>query len=490
MTSLAAAPLQASGRPARLRAGLKTSYGAGCVIDGVSTTALTYFSLFYFTAVCGLSASLAGLAVFLGLIVDSVMDPLIGFASDGTRSRLGRRHIYMIGSLAPLCLAFGLLFSIPKFSGAALFAYVTALSISTRVLLSMFNLPYYALGAELTDDYEERMSVVAYRFSFLMLASFVCLALGLGVFFHGPQGLTGRDGYAAFGWTCALAMLAGGAVSWFGTRRLVPDLRQPGPSHGRALPRIYREAREVLGNRSFVILFIASLTFFIAQGTSGALSIYANKYFWRLSDADTRLVLICITLGPVIGVPLTGLAARKFEKRALATAGLAVFALALAATPLLKLAGLLPSAGLGLTTILVLNALIVGAALTCTAVSFQAMIADAADEHELLFGVRREGTFFAGLTLAVKAASGVGALVAGVALDVIRFPTAQVAAGLNISPPVQVVRALGLVAGPLPAVIAILAPLVLLKYHLSSAKVAEIQARVRSGMSSISKDKR
>jgi GPH family glycoside/pentoside/hexuronide:cation symporter len=463
----------------RLSAQTKTLYGVGCVVDGVSTTALTYFALFYFTAVCGLPGALAGVAVFIGLMVDSVVDPLIGLLSDNTRSPLGRRHVYMLASLAPLAIAFGLLFSIPPLKGISLFGYITLVSIATRVLLSFFNLPFYALGAEMSDDYAERTSVVAFRVSFLMAASLACLAIGLGGFLGGSGGLLNRAAYPWFGWTCALLMAVCGLLSFAGTRRFIPRLHQAGAVDGPVLARFVREAREVATNRSFVVLFLSCLAFFVAQGVSGALTLYANKYFWNLPDGDTRLVVLCVSLGPVLGVPAAAIAARRFEKRAIATAGLGLFAVTMAALPLLRVLGLLPFSGGTLVAILLGNAVMVGGALTLGAISFQAMIADAADEHEHRFGVRREGLFFAGLTLAVKAATGVGSLVAGVTLDLIGFPTAQIAAHAPYRLSHAVVERLGLIAGPLPALFALASPLVLLGYRLTASRLASLQRDLR-----------
>src|SRR6202012_3459327 len=89
-----------------------------------------------------------------------------------------------------------------------------------------------------------------------------------------------------------------------------------------------------------------------------------------------------------------------------------------------KIAGLMPPSAVTLTAILFGNALIGGIGYVGGAIVAQSMMADAADEHEYLFGVRREGLFFAGLSFAYKAASGLGGFFAGVALDLIHFPAA------------------------------------------------------------------
>jgi GPH family glycoside/pentoside/hexuronide:cation symporter len=110
-------------------------------------------------------------------------------------------------------------------------------------------------------------------------------------------------------------------------------------------------------------------------------------------------------------------------------------------------------------------------------VGFQSMLADTADEHEYLFGVRREGLFFSGLTLAYKAASGLGGLIAGIGLDLIHFPT-DLASRPNAVMSAEVLERLALISGPLPALIAATAPLFLFGYHLTRKKHARIIAEL------------
>src|SRR4051794_12862969 len=104
------------GVPARVSTQLSTRqkalYAVGDLADGTKNSAVGTFLLFYLTAVCGLSGSLAGAAVAIALIVDALVDPLIGYASDNTRSRWGRRHPYMYASVLPFAIGLGLIFSI------------------------------------------------------------------------------------------------------------------------------------------------------------------------------------------------------------------------------------------------------------------------------------------------------------------------------------------------------------------------------------------
>jgi len=141
----------------RLSVREKSLYAAGDLADGITNVSLGTFLLFYLTAVCGLPGSLAGAAVAISLMVDAVVDPLIGYISDNTRSRWGRRHPYMFASAIPFAGALGMIYSIPAFESTwALFAYVVAVLIVLRVSFSTFVLPYAAVGAELRRQLQQR----------------------------------------------------------------------------------------------------------------------------------------------------------------------------------------------------------------------------------------------------------------------------------------------------------------------------------------------
>jgi GPH family glycoside/pentoside/hexuronide:cation symporter len=117
-----------------------------------------------------------------------------------------------------------------------------------------------------------------------------------------------------------------------------------------------------------------------------------------------------------------------------------------------------------------------GSVTAAAGIGFQSMMADAADEHECLFGTRREGLYFAGLNFAGKAATGLGALVAGVGLDLIGFPTnlaAKAEPGLAIAAPT--LTRLGLVIGPAVGTIYLMSTLIFLAYRLDRSAYARIQ---------------
>ena len=119
----------------------------------------------------------------IALIVDGFSDPLIGHISDRFHSRLGRRHFFMYLSALPCALVYYLLWNPPAGWGTgALFWYLLITAIVVRILIALYEVPSAALLAELTEDYDLRTSLVAYRFFFGYLGAVLMGVIALSVF--------------------------------------------------------------------------------------------------------------------------------------------------------------------------------------------------------------------------------------------------------------------------------------------------------------------
>jgi len=157
--------------------------------------------------------------------------------------------------------------------------------------------------------------------------------------------------------------------------------------------------------------------------------------------------------------------------------GLGAISAALLGLPLLKIFNLIPARGPVLNGILIANAfLIAGLIIGMITIAFQAMMADAADAHEYQFGTRQEGLYYAGLNFAVKAAGGLGALIAGVGLDIIHFPVnlaAHPRAATVI--PTETIHNLGLIYGVCGGGMLGVATLIFAFYRLDRGEHRRIQ---------------
>jgi len=148
---------------APLSARTKILYGVGGIGNAVRNSLLALFTVFFYTSVQGLPGSLVGMAAAIGLVSDLALDPLIGHLSDRPGFRRTRRTL-MLAAAVTAGLGFWALFSPPSgLTPGGLFAWLVATSLVSRVGMAFFAIPYFALGVELSQDYQERTAVSGVR---------------------------------------------------------------------------------------------------------------------------------------------------------------------------------------------------------------------------------------------------------------------------------------------------------------------------------------
>lgn len=463
----------------------KLSYGVGQVAEGLKNTAMATFVLFYYNQVLGLSGTLAGLALGVALVFDALTDPIAGSVSDNHTSRLGRRHPFIFAAALPLAVSFFLLFLPPAFvSGQwSLFIWLTVTVVLTRSAMTLFHVPHIALGAELSDDYEERTTIVSYRYFFSTLGSLLVYGVGFGWFFAESRGgQVEPANYAPFAFTIALIM--GLSVLWAGwaTRHRIRYLRAPAPAPrlgiGHILLRVFMDLKRALRNRSFCWLFGGVLTLFVMIGVDTALGLYMFKFFWELPASQTLWLFLALPLGALLGAPFTRYLHRFIHKHTTVLLGTAWFALLELAPVLLRLAGWFPDNGSpAVFWSLLAVRFLMGVGAIQSTVSFNSMMADITDQHELETDRRQEGIFFGAISFSVKATSGLGNLVAGVGLDLIAWPRgAEIRSAADVAP--DTIVHLGILYGPLVAAFAVVSLWCLAHYDLTRERHAQIQVEL------------
>lgn len=380
----------------------------------------------------GLPAVSVGTAIMCALILDAMIDPAIGTASDRTRSRWGRRHPWMYASALPIAVGWLLLWSPPDWSQGAMLGWVFVNAVVVRTAVSAYEVPSVALTPELTSDYDERTRIMAYRYLFgwagglaMLVAAYVVFLVPSAAY---PNGLLNRDGYAAYAVAGAVVMAAAILVSAIGTHHEIGRLPQPEIVRT-TLGQTFRELIETLRNKAFVVLMLAGLCAYSAQGISFAMANYLYSFVWKFGGATMFGLSAFLWLGFVLfaGVIVAFIiaprAAKRFGKRKSAALFMAA-APALLITPyLLRLIGLFPVPGNPAMLPALFGFFVVNTACGVSAYMLGAsMMADVVEHSEVSTGRRSEGVFFAGAFFVQKATSGIGIFLAGLILWVARFP--------------------------------------------------------------------
>jgi GPH family glycoside/pentoside/hexuronide:cation symporter len=428
LSSAPASPGTAASRPSRW---IKGAYGFGTVATGVVETGFNYFLLIFYSQVIGLDARLVSLAITLALVLDAVVDPVVGYWSDNLRSRWGRRHPLMYGSAIPVALAYLLLWNpSPEWGQQAVFWYLLVLSVAIRVFLTFYETPSSALAPELTHDYDERSSIMGYRLFFGWAGGNVMTVLMFAVVFPAAvtatitNGQFNREAYALYGIIAAALIFLAILVSAAGTHSRTPHLSAPPPKRRMTLRIIFSEMYETLAERSFVALFVAAMLGSVATGLSASLSFYFTTYFWGFSSGQIGLIVLGVFISAALGSAIAPIASRRLgKKRGAMIIGLIAF-IGSPLPILLRLAGLLPANGdpLVFWVVLVTNTLDTGL-IICFQILTASMIADLVEQAELRTGRRSEGVFFAAVTFVKKTVLGFGLIAASLILTLAAFPT-------------------------------------------------------------------
>lgn len=478
-------PVPRDGFPARpppLTFPVRLAYGAGQLAEGLKNGALGMFLIFYYSQVLGMSGALAGLAVGTALFIDALTDPLAGSLSDHWRSKWGRRHPFMIAAMVPLGVSFYLLFAPPVRSDWALFVWLVFWLNVVRTAMTAYHVPHLALGAELSSEFSERVSLVGFRMFFNIVGGAAATMIGFQFFFmptrEFPVGQLNAGAYAPFAATLGSLMILSIGWSAWGTRKFIPFLSIP-PRAGSVgvfgvLRRTFVDLAATLRLRNFAWLFSGVLLVYLMIGTNAALDLYMSTYFWELSSGQIVSLTPFYSSGVLLGLLVAPAFQRRFGKRAGLLFGTWTWALLQILPVVLRLMHAFPDNDSDLLVpLLAAVRVFQGAGAIQANVAFGSAIADIADEAELRTGYRREGILFSASSFSGKFASGIGSAIAGVALDLIAWPRGHtIRTAADVAP--DTIFHLGLVYGPVVAGFSIVTYWCYRHYDLDRAKHAVI----------------
>lgn len=401
---------------------LKLIHGFGAVAFGVKDTGFSFFLLFFYSQVLGMDVGLVSTALLVALLVDAVVDPIIGNLSDRTYSRWGRRLPWLYAAPIPLAFAWVLLWS-PPGGEAPSFLGLLGICIAVRLLLSACEVPSISLLPEITSDYVERTTLFRFRYLSGWLGGILMMIIAYGFLFSGNDGLMDQEGYITFGIIGSALMVISVIGSALGQHRLVAHL----PAHKPApfsLKGCFAEIFEAFSERAFLFFAAGGLAAYISQGLNFSLSNFLNVFVWRLDatslpglpDTVTGLSIypLILFLSVVLMFNIVGPMHNKFGKPKSAAIG-AIGSTILTLIPYTALLyGFWPELGTLSSLALVFAFLTIGNALgVVVMVSASSMIAEIVEAYLERTGMRAEGAFYSGNWLVQKCATGFGIFLSG-----------------------------------------------------------------------------
>jgi GPH family glycoside/pentoside/hexuronide:cation symporter len=263
----------------------KLVFSMGEVAIGIKNASLGQFLLFFYADVVKLAPALVGAAIAISRLWDAVTDPIMGYISDTTRTRWGRRRPFVVAAAIPLGVSYLLLFTPPRGVGTAgLFLYLLATYVLLFTIFTVYATPYFAWSAELASDYHERTTVVQVRGLFGIVGGIVGAATPIWIVNQfGDQ----RLGYAVMA-TILGALIAATALGSGVVREPPPTVPVRRPSIRHFMEGLWH----TVGNRAFALVFVVFCLMTVAGAIAQSLHLIVIKYWLKMYDFFPVLALV------------------------------------------------------------------------------------------------------------------------------------------------------------------------------------------------------
>ncbi len=406
----------------------------------------------FYTDVALLSPALVGLAVMLGRVSDAFIDPALGFVSDSTQTRWGRRRPYLLSSAVPAAVCFYFLWVPPTaLATGSLFAYFTATYLFLFIFWTVGTIPYHSWGAEISLDYHERTRLVAVRELF-SVSGIVLGTLGPPIALHFYS-----EPRAAFAAMAAVFAVIGTITI------LVPTvaIRERPEFQGRHPLPPWEGFLTTMRNRSFRTLLGTYFFTSVAGAVPAPLIPYMADYVLKRPELLAPFILVYLLVG-VLSLPLWVRLSHRLGKKDTWSISLVIAVLVSSGMFFL---------GPGRTTLFFVMLALGGISLGGSMALPASMQADVIDADELETGKRREGAYFGLWALVTKSSA---AITLFIALQMLGW------AGYvpNVEQTPQVILTMRLLYSVFPGICYLAALVIFQRYPITQAAHQDIQNRI------------
>ena len=437
--------------PIRLKIGWASgSFGIALLFNGIG--ALVFF---YMIGILKIEPALAGSLIFVVKLLGAFTDASAGAWSDRILSPRGRRRPFLFWGAFICAASFAMIFTAPAFTHMwATAAYVLAGLCLFSLGYSVYNVPYLAMPAEMTDSYHERSSIHSYRMIFVTLGGFVAASLAPAAL--EALGKTQRSSYAIMGTTVAALMLIALLAAYYGTASARFT------AQGTAKLAIGKDFAEIFRNRHFMRLIgVKFMQLTAIQCTQ------ASMLFFFVQSLQLKLTVmvplgLAMSVSTIISAPLLVKFSKVHGKRAAYFVASTIYVF-------YCFSWLLAAPHEPIWAI-VLRGLIVGVAATGNVLLAMSMLTDIINYDAGQTGQRREGSYTAVYTFVEKLTGAMGPLLVGTMLSLAGFNN-------KLPPDVpqsgDVTSALLLTTAILPGVLGLVAMLILSGYKLRQEDIEE-----------------
>jgi|TARA_B110000467_G_C18335302_1_gene497051 GPH family glycoside/pentoside/hexuronide:cation symporter len=443
----------------------KAAFGFGSMSQILGGHSIGNLANYVFNMGLGVSPILVGLAQSIPRLVDAFTDPLMGHISDNTRSRWGRRRPYMLVGAILMGLFYAAIWNLPKgWSEYGYFSYFLGTSLLFYAALTVFMVPWSAMGYEMTGDYHERTRLQAWANFFASAGSLL---------FPWLYWLTQRDvfedtihGARWVGAGLGLVLIVTGLISVF----VCKEGRYEDAVKQKKTP-LWTNVKQAYSNRVFMRLMTVVLLVGSAFFTIMTLSPYITIYYVMAGDGEAASFYLGLygtswVISSLLMTPLVSWTATRYGKKKILTIAIFINLLGHVA----KIWCYVPGSPL----LICIPPALLAAGFAGLWVIIPSMNADICDKDELDTGTSSEGMYSAVYGWFLKTSISVAVMLGGLLLVASGFD-----ASLETAQSESTIHWLRILEAGTPIPMVLAGIFLLKKYPLSEDRMYEIREQLK-----------
>src|SRR6056297_384097 len=387
-------------------------YGLGDLFGGGAFLIIGTLYMIFLTDIVGLSPSRAGTVLVIGKIWDAVSDPLMGYLSDHTKTKYGKRRIYFLIGIIPIAISFTLLWYPIDFSSQLfLFFYYSFAYIFFSTVFTLVMVPYTALNADMTSDFKVRTKLSTSRMLFSQLSALIAGVLPkmlINFLLKNSIIITESKAYLVMGIIFGIFYSLPWIFVFWGTKELPENHSEKRTK----LTTKIKSFRTIFENRSFRIHLLMFIFAYLAMDFVMALFVYYLNYYLQLPNLFSYCMLAILT-SQILMLPFYMKISNKYGKAKAYIIGLTIWGLSM-----------LSLLFLGSNTsiyLIILVCIFIGAGLSAGVMVPYAILPSITDVDEVMTLKKRTGVYSGLMTLIRKFAQAIAMWSIGIFLSLIGY---------------------------------------------------------------------
>lgn len=281
----------------------KFGFGLGDAASHIVFDSSVAILAYFYTNIYGLPPAVMGTLFLVVRVLDAITDPIMGAIADQTKSRWGRFRPWLLIICVPFAVSCVLVYSTPAFEQTGKIVYAVVAYIFMTLMYTAINIPYCSLGAAITADPKENLSLQSWRFAVAPIGG----AMGTALILPLADFIAPGDRASGMQWAMGIFGAIGCVmflICFMTTRERITPVKEENLN-------ILRDVRILMKNDQWRILSIYNLAMLCGVVVRGSLLVYFVQYILNQGSSIISMFMLATTVAAVVG----SLAAKQLGNR-------------------------------------------------------------------------------------------------------------------------------------------------------------------------------